>query len=112
MPLLEAIACGMPVITTNYSGHTEFLAPLTKLVKTVDHDIVANHPLGVWAVANPSQIAEALIELKNNYGKYQTQAMEAAKIMRREFSWANSAEKCLHFLIKKGVFSPSFSISL
>ena len=112
LPLLEAIACGMPVITTNYSGHTEFLAPITKLVKTVDHNIVANHPLGVWAVANPSQIADALIELKNNYGKYQTQAMEAAKIMRLEFSWANSAEKCLHFLIKKGVFSPSFSISI
>ena len=76
----------MPVITTNYSGHTEFLAPITKLVKTVDHNIVANHPLGVWAVADPSQIADALIELKNNYGKYQTQAMEAAKIMRLEFS--------------------------
>ena len=49
------------IITTNYSGHTEFLAPITKLVKTVDHNIVANHPLGAGQLPTPHRLQMRLL---------------------------------------------------
>lgn len=39
LPLLEAAACGLPIIATNWSAHTEFLK-LGKFI-TVNHDLIS-----------------------------------------------------------------------
>ena len=42
LPILEAAACGLPVIVTNWSAHTEFLKQ-GKFVK-IDYNLVPLHP--------------------------------------------------------------------
>jgi glycosyltransferase involved in cell wall biosynthesis len=36
LPLIEAVAAGLPIITTMHSGHTEFLQHVTDSVLPVD----------------------------------------------------------------------------
>ena len=66
LPLIEAIACGLPVISTYHSGHTEYLAAIDGQFVRLDHQL---YPItcpeflqhwksgGQWAVASPAEIA-------------------------------------------------------
>jgi glycosyltransferase involved in cell wall biosynthesis len=65
LPLLEAAACGLPVIATNWSAHTEFLK--TPAFLTVDYDLKTAQP------------AESVKQLFNPEGKWAEAREESAK---------------------------------
>ena len=78
-PLLEAIATGLPAISTFYSGHAEFLEPIPQAVLKIDYSIesigdaefMACWPsetaeYGNWANPSVSSIARNLIEVREN----------------------------------------------
>ena len=46
LPLIEAIATGMPVATTFYSGHSEFLTPVKDKVGSIAHRGQRGIPMG------------------------------------------------------------------
>lgn len=95
LPILEAAACGLPVVVTNWSAHTEFLKQ-GKFVK-VDYKLSNIHPSRVdnkiffqemrWA--NPSE-ADAKKKLKRLYrspGMPQNWAKELAKKLQESHSF-------------------------
>ena len=68
LPLIEAIACGLPVISTYYSGHAEYLSAIDGQFVRLDHQLQPiNCPEflqhwkagGQWAVASPDEIAKS-----------------------------------------------------
>ena len=108
LPLIEAIATGMPVATTHYSGHSEFLAPVNDKVGSIDHRLI---PMGEskkgseWAYAEPNDIASKLIEMRQNKTAYEKMALEASEVIRRDFSWQRAAERCIEVLAARyGLF--------
>jgi len=113
LPLIEAIACGLPVISTYYSGHSEYLSAIDGQFVRLDHQL---QPIscpeflqhwkagGQWAVASPDEIAKKLVFMKDNYGECQKNAMVASQTIRDHFSWRHAAEQAVDSLQSLGFF--------
>lgn len=108
LPLAEALACGLPVITTGYSSQLDFLAPQGKPlpgVKFLDYKIKkfdgrdSVYYWGFnWAVPGVNQLRRYMREVYENYKEYKKQAMESSEYIRREWTWEKAAEKVIERL--------------
>lgn len=112
LPLIEAAASGMPIITTNYSGHTEFLQHAASSVLATSHvmtDITcpeyckyypsSNGYWGQWArpdVYGISSLMQAMCR-EYHHGMYQ-EAQKNSEIIRNQFDWAMSADRAVKCL--------------
>ena len=92
IPLLEAMACGTPVITSNTSSMPEIGGPNAILVNSEKAD----------------EIADALIKLENDDAYYQQQKEIGLK-RAQLFSWKKTAEQLLQ--LYKDVFQKSNRLS-
>jgi glycosyltransferase involved in cell wall biosynthesis len=117
LPLIEALAAGLPVISTNYSGQTEFLSKIPKLFQTLKYQLVPiddpefqsfwsprGNTWGQWAEVEIQDLQNKLISARKNHSIWQTKALQASQIIRQEFSWENSRDKAMFSLIKHGKF--------
>jgi len=88
MPLLEAQACGVPVVTTDYAGGAEHVgAGLT--VPYSDY-VIINTPGSRYALADVDQMAEALTKIMNaDRGRLGVKARRFAE----RYSWENIMER-------------------
>ena len=120
LPLIEALACGMPTISTYYSGHTGFLAPVRDKIICLNHELQEINSAeylemwpsgGNWAVTTPETIASALCEMKDNISSYKIKAQEASNLIRANFSWDRAADIGIMSLINRG-FMPKVDIKL
>ena len=116
LPLIEAAATGLPIITTMYSGQTEFLQPIVSSVVAVEYDMMpiacAEYQLfypttdgdwGSWAQPRIDSIRQALRSSRLNYEALKAQALINSEIIRRDFSWDQSAYCALQSLQKRGL---------
>jgi len=76
LPLLQMMACGIPVIATNYSAHTEFCTSKNSYLIDIDELEVAfdgkwfgegTDNQGEWAKIGPPQINQTISHLKYLY---------------------------------------------
>ena len=123
-PLLEAIATGLPAITTCYSGHTEFIEPISHAVLKIDHAIEAiddpefmdcwpsdSGDYGNWANPSVASIARNLIEMRENYHKYSDLSRDASELVRQRFDWSNSASHALRSLLRRDLLRIDAEVS-
>jgi glycosyltransferase involved in cell wall biosynthesis len=116
LPLIEATAVGLPIITTWYSAHTEFLQHIQSSVIAVEHDMVPiacqDYQLfyptpdgnwGSWAQPRIDSIRQALKQSRQSYDYLHKRARENSSIIRNNFSWAQSADRALQTLHKHGL---------
>ena len=116
LPLIEAAAVGLPIITTWYSAHTEFLQHIQSSVIAVEHDIVPVtcqdyqlfYPVpdgnwGEWAQPRVDSIRQALKRSRDSYDYLAKRARENSVIIRKNYSWAQSADHALQTLQKHGL---------
>lgn len=116
LPLIEAAASGMPIITTMYSGHTEFLQHIGSSVVPVDYDLeniecsefqgfypTADGNYGQWAVPAFPSLVNAFTTAHDNYVALKQHAVLNAEIIRRDFSWARSADCIVKTLHQRGL---------
>lgn len=85
IPIIEAMACGIPVITSNVSSMPEIAGPNAILINP----------------ENPDEIAEMMLKLENEdifYRKQEQVGLERAKL----FSWRHTAEQLLE--VYEGVY--------
>jgi len=116
LPLIEAAAVGLPIITTWYSAHTEFLQHIPSSVIPVEYDMAPitceeykffypapDGNWGEWAQPRIESIRRALRTSRDNYPILAQQALANSAIIRRDFSWAQSADRALQTLQKCGL---------
>ena len=116
LPLIEAAATGLPLITTFHSGQTEFLQDIRSSCVLLDYTLQpidcpetkefypsedGNH--GKWAVTTVEEIAIGIKTAYTNYASLRTRAIKNSAIIRSKYSWANSAMSALNVLKQRGL---------
>jgi len=100
LELLEMLACGKHVITTNYSAHTEFcntdnsyLVEIDELEPAFDDKWFYGH--GRWATIGNKQINEFVFHMSdfisNKYNTVNNTGITTAE----EYSWTNTAKRII-----------------
>ena len=99
-PLLEFSLVKKPIITTNWSGHIDFLnSEFTNLLPgqlTPVHPSAANHMLlkeSNWFSVDQGQIGHYMKDVFENYKKYTDGANRQAYKSKTEFSWVKMKDK-------------------
>jgi glycosyltransferase involved in cell wall biosynthesis len=116
LPLIEAAAVGMPIITTMYSGHTEFLNPIQSSVVPVAYDMLPiacpdyeycypteDQDWGTWAQPQTQSIVQALVYARDCYQDLKTHAVANSDVIRRDFSWSRCANTAMKMLQNRGL---------
>jgi len=94
IPCLEAMACGLPVITTNFGGQTDFVNEQNgwlidyELVDCVDIMYEGNK----WAKPNLEQLKKTMRYVYNNKEEVERKGFQAS-INAQSYTWQRSAEK-------------------
>jgi glycosyltransferase involved in cell wall biosynthesis len=99
-PLLEFSLVKKPIMTTNWSAHTEFLS--SEFTTLMNGELKNLHPsvLNDWFVkeaqwfnVNPIEVNHYLKDIFENYKKYQNNANRQTYKSKTEFSWDKMKEK-------------------
>lgn len=103
LPILQTLACGKEVITTNYSAHTEFcseqnakLIEIDELVPAIDNLWFTN-PKFNWAAINNSQIDQCIEYMRNAYSTGKAENLMGVETAKK-FTWENTAKVLLSAL--------------
>ena len=88
MTLLEAMACGLPVISTNEPGATELIKGRYYPIRT-DLVPVRNHPwmLGKWGEPNVKDLRLTMRELYDRYDDVALKLKENSDYIIENYSW-------------------------
>jgi hypothetical protein len=99
-PLLEFSLSKKPIITTNWSGHTDFLNPeFTSMLPgtlTDMHPSAANQWLlkeSQWFSVDTQHAVNVIVDVFNDYKKYIDGAKRQAYKSKNEFSWDKMKDK-------------------
>lgn len=116
LPLIEAAAVGLPIITTMHSAHTEFLQHIPSSVVSVEYDMVPiaceeykffypteDGDWGTWAQPRIDSIRSALRAARDNYPELQSRARANSAIIRDAFSWERSVDCVAQLLHSQGL---------
>jgi len=94
MPILEAMACGIPVITTRYSGHLDFCNDDNSFLIRVDHFEPAfgsdgNDWRGSWAVPDSEHLKDLMREACNSRDTIKQVGMKGYNHVKDRYTWGN-----------------------
>jgi len=116
LPLIEAAAVGLPIITVMHSAHTEFLQHIQSSVIPVEFDMAPiaceeykfcypteDGDWGMWAQPRIDSIRSALRHARDNYVTLQSRAFANSSIIRDAFSWERSADCVAKLLHSQGL---------
>jgi glycosyltransferase involved in cell wall biosynthesis len=123
LPLLEAAAAGLPLISTFYSGHSEFLALLEGSLLKVDFTLEpiddaemhrawpsADGDIGCWAKSSVASLARCLLDMKENHPRYLARARANSLAVRSRFSWDAAVDCALGALDRRGLLKLDYVV--
>ena len=99
LPLIEAIACGVPTICSNYGAQLDFAREISSMVNIKEHlppkeiyfhdiDKLQN---GTWAEPDYEHLQSVMRETYNNHIELKKNALFSSIITSERFSWKNAA---------------------
>ena len=103
MPLMEAMACGLPAIGTDWGAHQEFLHegigyPL-RIRGTIPAIAKCPYYEGFsWADPDPEHLRQRMREVYENRGEARRRGAAAAREMATRWTWRNAARKIVERL--------------
>lgn len=100
LPLIEAMACGIPSLYSNCSGQLEFAQGkgIPVDVKGTSTSLYVNcysknQSIGSWYEPDFKDLESKILEVYNNYNFYKDAALKDSVLIRNEFTWDNAAKK-------------------
>jgi glycosyltransferase involved in cell wall biosynthesis len=116
LPIMEAAASGLPIISTMYSGHGKFLQTISNSVIPVAYDMGAvdcdeykgYYPFpdgdwGEWCLPRVDSIRSAMRTAYDNHKVLAKRALKNSLKIRTQFSWSASADQAVQALESRGV---------
>lgn len=108
MPILEAMACGLPTIATNWSAQTDFMRDDLCYLVEVERLIpaVAKCPYYVgyqWAEARLEHLIHQMRQVYEQRDEAAARGARAAEVVAHEWTWDRAAEKIVARLRAIGV---------
>ena len=96
LPIIEAMACGVPTIVADWSGSTEYAGDALK-VRVLSHrkpaGIYGNWDVpGVWGEPDYDHLVEVMRDAYDNHAAHKEKALATSEMIRTKFSWAASAK--------------------
>jgi autotransporter strand-loop-strand O-heptosyltransferase len=99
LPLIEAIACGVPTICSNYGAQLDFAREISSMVNIKGHKPpkeVYFHDIdklqnGTWAEPDFEHLQSVMRDVYNNHNELKKQAIFSSVITAERFSWENAA---------------------
>jgi glycosyltransferase involved in cell wall biosynthesis len=108
LPIIEATACGLPIVTTFYSGHTEFLNHIEDSVVKINYALAdiadpefqacypdSNNDWGQWAIPDTQGIVWGLQTALGNRKQLAENAQKNSQKIRDLFGWTASVDRAL-----------------
>ena len=99
LPIIEAIACGVPAIVADFGGSTEYAKDAINVrIKELrkPHGIYGGWDVpGEWGEPDYGHLAECMKMVYENYGREKAKAIELSHKIRTEFSWEAAAKKAV-----------------
>jgi glycosyltransferase involved in cell wall biosynthesis len=118
LPLIEAIASGVPVISTCFGGQQEFLTEIRGLFLEIEHDLetIADPEFlaiwpgldrdgGQWAMPKIRSIADNMRFAVAHQSTLSNHAAHASEKIREKFSWRRAAERAYLRLFDRGLLA-------
>ena len=99
LPLIEAIACGVPTICSNYSGQLDFAKDISHLV-----DIKGMKPIpggafpGEYAEPDFNHFKQILRYISENWQDCRKRALIGSNFIRQQFSWKKAVDVAVEYL--------------
>ena len=106
-PLLESAITGKPVITTNWSGHIDFIKPdynvliggsLKEIHKSVSNEFLIENSR--WFNLDDQVAKKALKDVFKNYKKYYKDSRKQTQYLKENWSFTKMVEKLNTYLPK------------
>jgi glycosyltransferase involved in cell wall biosynthesis len=123
LPLLEAAACGLPLVSTYYSGHSEFLQHLSSSLLPIDFTLEPirdpefarfwpshDGSYGRWALPDVDSLAQQLITMRADYPRLRDAARLNSQRVRQLFDWGVAAHRALDHLEARGLLRPDYNV--
>lgn len=97
LPVIEAMACGLPTIVTGYSGPTEFIG---EHAWRIEHRLVpvdepyfesADGDFGLWAEPDWDHLRHLMRTIFENRDTARERALAGSERVRRDFHWDRAA---------------------
>jgi glycosyltransferase involved in cell wall biosynthesis len=110
LPIVEAIACGLPTITSLSTGITEYATesicfPLVRLRPVDVYDpyyFPVPGQFGQWQEPSVEELADTMVVVRRHYDRALRVARTGAAFMREQFSWARPAAHLVQLLERAG----------
>ncbi len=98
LPIIEAMACELPVVATEWGGHTDFFGPKTGFPVRVEKLVsaVANCPYYTgfnWAQPSVTDLREKMRYVYDHPRERREIARRSRRLVHSRFTWQNAAEK-------------------
>jgi autotransporter strand-loop-strand O-heptosyltransferase len=113
LPIIEAMACGIPTIVADFGGSTEYARDAINVrIKELrkPHGIYGDWDVpGLWGEPDYDHLVECMRDVYENYYTHKEKALKTSEMIRTKFSWKAAAEKAYAILeeISQVVEKPS-----
>lgn len=97
LPLIEAMACGIPATAADFGGSTEYasdalLVRISELKKP--EGIYGNWDVpGKWGEPDYNHLVDVMQDAYQNYSIHKEKALKTSEMIRTKFSWVEAARK-------------------
>lgn len=109
MPVYEALACGIPVITTRWSAHLDYLTDENSYlinVKEFEPVPLFHNPLDkiyngfCWALPDIEHLQYLMRCIFENYDKAQKKAQQGLLLVKNNLSWHKCANRIHNYILE------------